>query len=261
MEASQFDALFRSLVSHASRRELLAALAGASLSLASREDSGAAKPGKCKPGCGACATCKRGDCKKTDGKKRCKRGKCRPKADGIACGSGKSCQAGTCVCPAGTELCGGRCLVLCVPPQQRDPSSCLCCGAVDAPCASEADCCPELCCQGGTCRIMCFSDRELKSNLASVDPLDMLARVRELPITTWNYTSEDPAIRHIGPMAQDFAAAFGVGADNRRIHPIDGQGVALAAVQGLATELKQLREENAALLARVAALERERGTS
>jgi hypothetical protein len=48
--------------------------------------------------------------------------------------------------------------------------------------------------------------------------------VRELPITTWNYTSDTPSIRHIGPMTQDFSALFGVGADDLHIHPLDGQG-------------------------------------
>jgi hypothetical protein len=108
---------------------------------------------------------------------------------------------------------------------------------------------------GVGCCVFAPSDRALKANLASIDPVDMLARVRELPITTWNYTTDDPAIRHIGPMAQDFAASFGVGADDRYIHLIDGQGVALAAIQGLAAELERLRSENATLAARLAALE------
>lgn len=86
----------------------------------------------------------------------------------------------------------------------------------------------------------------------------MLARVRTLPISTWNYTSDDASIRHIGPMAQDFAAAFGVGVDDRHIHPVDGQGVALAAIQGLVAELDRLRDENAALAGRITALEQPR---
>jgi hypothetical protein len=56
-------------------------------------------------------------------------------------------------------------------------------------------------------------------------------------------------------MAQDFAAAFHVGDDDRRIHVVDGQGVALAAIQGLTQELRALRAENATLAARVAELE------
>ena len=50
------------------------------------------------------------------------------------------------------------------------------------------------------------SDRALKTNFGSVDAADMLERVRSLPISTWNYTSDDASIRHIGPMAQDFTA-------------------------------------------------------
>ena len=99
------------------------------------------------------------------------------------------------------------------------------------------------------------SDRNLKTNIASIDPVDMLERVRALPITTWNYISDDVSIRHIGPMAQDFAALFAVGADDRHIHSIDGQGVALAAIQGLWSELAQVREENAHLAARLERLE------
>jgi hypothetical protein len=127
------------------------------------------------------------------------------------------------------------------------------------PCNDEGDCFSFEDCESGVCidQEIPVSDRALKTNIASVDPGDMLARVRELPIATWNYTSDDPAIRHIGPMAQDFVATFGVGADDRHIHPIDGQGVALAAIQGLAAELQRLRTENAALAARLGALERQ----
>jgi hypothetical protein len=97
------------------------------------------------------------------------------------------------------------------------------------------------------------SDRALKANFGTVDPADMLERVRELPISTWNYTSDDASIRHIGPMAQDFAALFGVGADDRHIHPLDGQGVALAAIQALAAQIETLRTEQATLASRLAA--------
>lgn len=129
-----------------------------------------------------------------------------------------------------------------------------CCRALGSSCTGEFDCCGGFCCND-ECVEVCFSDRALKANFGSVDAADMLARVRELPISTWNYTSDDAAVRHIGPMAQDFAASFGVGADDRHIHPIDGQGVALAAIQGIITELDALRTENARLAERVAALE------
>lgn len=137
----------------------------------------------------------------------------------------------------------------------------VCCKTKGKPCADERDCCEGLGCCGAigelVCSAMCASDRAIKANFGSVDPADMLERVRELPISTWNYTSDDPAVRHIGPMAQDFAATFGVGADDRHIHPLDGQGVSLAAIQALAAELQHVRTENATLAARVTALERE----
>jgi hypothetical protein len=81
------------------------------------------------------------------------------------------------------------------------------------------------------------SDRDLKSGFGEVDVDEVLAAVRQLPITTWSY-KDDPEVRHIGPMAQDFAAAFGVGGDDRRIHRVDASGVALAAIQALAARLE-----------------------
>jgi hypothetical protein len=133
----------------------------------------------------------------------------------------------------------------------------VCCKTRGKPCGDERDCCDGLGCCGSplVCSPTCLSDRTKKANFGSVDPVDMLARVRALPITTWNYTSDDPSIRHIGPMAQDFAALFGVGADDRHIHPLDAQGVALAAIQGLLAEIQTMQADNAHLAARVAALE------
>ena len=54
-----------------------------------------------------------------------------------------------------------------------------------------------------------------------------------IPISTWYYRSQNPSIRHIGPMAQDFHAAFKVGQDDRYISTVDENGVALAAIQEL----------------------------
>jgi hypothetical protein len=134
-----------------------------------------------------------------------------------------------------------------------------CCKRQGKPCTSDPNCCTGLLCCGSpqVCSEVCLSDRNLKANFATVDPADMLARVQRLPISTWSYTHDDPAIRHIGPMAQDIAALFAVGGDDRRIHPIDGQGIALAAIQALAGRIEALQAENARLAARVAALERE----
>jgi hypothetical protein len=95
-----------------------------------------------------------------------------------------------------------------------------------------------------------FSDRALKENFGPVDPSAVLEAVRQIPIETWNYTKDDASVRHIGPMAQDFAAAFGVGNDDRMIMAVDANGVCLAAIQALAARVEALEAELAA--ARVA---------
>jgi len=92
------------------------------------------------------------------------------------------------------------------------------------------------------------SDRNLKDNVASLDDAAILAKVAQLPVSRWSYIGEGK-VRHIGPMAQDFYAAFGVGEDDRHITAIDEDGVALAAI-------KALRAENRSLAKRDSALER-----
>jgi trimeric autotransporter adhesin len=82
------------------------------------------------------------------------------------------------------------------------------------------------------------SDRNQKECFQAVDPGEVLARVAALPITAWSY-KEDRDTRHIGPMAQDFHAAFGVGPDDKHITTVDADGVALAAIQGLNQKLER----------------------
>jgi hypothetical protein len=136
-----------------------------------------------------------------------------------------------------------------------DPQT-FCCVDNGAPCQQDGDCCgPSVCSTTEKICLGLISDRAAKANFGSVDPADMLERVRSLPITTWNYRSDDPSVRHIGPMAQDFTTAFGVGGDDRTIHPMDGQGVALAAIQGLAGQVAALQAEQQRLTEQIAALE------
>jgi hypothetical protein len=99
-----------------------------------------------------------------------------------------------------------------------------------------------------------LSDRGLKANFAAVDGRNLLERLAGVPVTTWNYKSQDAAIRHIGPMAQDFYAAFGVGEDDTHITTVDADGVALAAIQGLYEQNKALEAENAQLKAQLGSL-------
>jgi hypothetical protein len=106
------------------------------------------------------------------------------------------------------------------------------------------------------------SDRNAKENFAPINAREVLAKVARLPISEWQYR-EQPGTRHIGPMAQDFRAAFEVGRDEKHITSVDADGVALAAIQGLhelvrekETELGRLKSENQSLAERLAALER-----
>ena len=92
------------------------------------------------------------------------------------------------------------------------------------------------------------SDRNAKEHFAPLDAQSILAKVAALPVTEWNYKTDRRAVRHIGPMAQDFHTAFGLdGKDDKHISVIDEGGVALAAIQGLNQELEQKQTEIAAL--------------
>jgi len=111
------------------------------------------------------------------------------------------------------------------------------------------------------------SDRALKENVTPVDGQEVLARLADVPIAAWNYKSQDPSVRHIGPMAQDFSAAFGVGEDDKHISTVDADGVALAAIQGLyqlaqdqKAEIAALKAENAAQQGQIAALQQQNAT-
>ncbi len=77
------------------------------------------------------------------------------------------------------------------------------------------------------------SDINVKRNIRPVDGKKILEKLDRLSISRWSYKTQDPDIEHIGPMAQDFYAAFGVGEDNRFITAIDADGVALAAIKSL----------------------------
>jgi hypothetical protein len=81
----------------------------------------------------------------------------------------------------------------------------------------------------------------------AVDGAEVLEKLAELPISTWNYKDDDPSVRHMGPMAQDFHAAFGLGDDDRVINMVDASGVAMVAIQALYRRIQALESELAAL--------------
>ena len=75
---------------------------------------------------------------------------------------------------------------------------------------------------------------------------EILAKLSRLPVTEWEYKSV-PSRRFIGPMAQDFHAAFRLGSDDKTIGMLDSDGVMYAAIQGLVEELKDRDKEIAEL--------------
>ena len=85
----------------------------------------------------------------------------------------------------------------------------------------------------------CTSDRATKSGFTDIEPRDVLASLIAMPIAQWRWQGEAEAVRHIGPTAQDFRAAFGLGYDDKTIALVDSEGVALAAIKGLNTKLEE----------------------
>ena len=92
----------------------------------------------------------------------------------------------------------------------------------------------------------CASSRTLKENYLAVDGEDVLRRMRSVPVTTWSMIGADPGVRHLGPVAEDFWDAFGLGLGRTAIGLGDIDGVNFIAVQALearTTQLRQAQEE------------------
>jgi hypothetical protein len=105
------------------------------------------------------------------------------------------------------------------------------------------------------------SSREVKHGITSVDGQELLKKLDELEIAEWRY-NHTPEGRHIGPMAEDWHATFGLGTNNKGVAPRDMAGVALAAIQSLRHEnrnalaaIQSLRHENRDLQERIKHLE------
>ncbi|TMQ23527.1 MAG: hypothetical protein E6J90_10365 [Deltaproteobacteria bacterium] len=133
-------------------------------------------------------------------------------------------------------------------------------------CQAQCDWETEWCCtcdvtNGGNCMTCCQlfpSDRNIKANFEPVHGDDVLDRLATIPITRWNYKADGPDVKHVGPMAQDFHAAFGLGSTDKAISVVDASGIALAAIQSLnrkvealAAESAELHKENRALRAEI----------
>ena len=108
-----------------------------------------------------------------------------------------------------------------------------------------------------------ISDRNRKENFLDITGEDVLVKLRGVPVTTWNYKTQDASIRHMGPVAQDFAAAFGLGENTLLINTIDIDGVNMAGVKALdlrtvaqQQRIEKLETENAELRSRLERLEK-----
>ena len=89
----------------------------------------------------------------------------------------------------------------------------------------------------------CTSSRTTKQNFMLVDGNDVLSRLRNVPVSTWNYIAEDNKVRHMGPMAEDFFDAFKLGGSDKSIGIQDLTGVSLAAIKALDERTVQLQQK------------------
>jgi len=205
-------------------------------------------------------------------------------ADGSACMEGRTLCSGKCVnvqndpqncgscgtkCTGATPYCEGTCK----PNPCFDGGACpngFCCGSTC--CVVGQICCrdqgpvegPPQChtptmenptCPQG-CAPLCKSDRNIKQNIVPVDSRAVLETLSTVPVSTWSY-KDDPKTTHMGPMAQDLHAAFGLGSTDKAYNPIDAHGIEMASIQALHDLLKEqsaridkLEKQNAELLDR-----------
>lgn len=101
----------------------------------------------------------------------------------------------------------------------------------------------------------CTSDRNAKENFRSVDVVQVLEQLSAMPVTTWSMKGDAKATPHLGPTAQDFYIAFGLGDSDTAINTVDAQGVALAAIQGLHQLVQNQQAHIESLEARLEELE------
>ena len=119
------------------------------------------------------------------------------------------------------------------------------------------------------------SDSTKKTNFSIISSEDVLSKLTAIPVKKWSYISQTPEgsiqldkvtgkriqwydkpVYHIGPMAQDFYAAFGLGIDDTGIASVDLDGVNMVAIQALAKENEEMRSLIIDLRTRVNELER-----
>ena len=99
------------------------------------------------------------------------------------------------------------------------------------------------------------SGRQFKENVVPLESRQILGQLEDLSLSSWNYKVDPDRVRHVGPMAEDFYAAFGLGWDDQHLSPRDLAAVALAAVQGVNEVVQERDTQIAGLEQRIAELE------
>ena len=87
------------------------------------------------------------------------------------------------------------------------------------------------------------SSRTLKNQFVSLDASTILAKLAALDIQQWTYIDR-PEEKHVGPVAEDFYAAFGLGQGDQNISTIDADGIMMLALQALQDENEELKNKN-----------------
>ena len=88
------------------------------------------------------------------------------------------------------------------------------------------------------------ADTAAVAQTEAVNGYQVLETVAALPVSTWRYLWEPEQVRHIGPMAQDWHAAFDFHHENTGVIPlVDANGIALVCIQALTRRLDELTAE------------------
>lgn len=98
------------------------------------------------------------------------------------------------------------------------------------------------------------SDLNMKESIQDLAYSEILKSVIEMPVYEWQYKGQDR--RYIGPMAQDFHKAFGLGNDDTTIAAIDADGVALAAIKAQQEIIEEQKKEINSLKQKVGELDK-----
>ena len=87
-----------------------------------------------------------------------------------------------------------------------------------------------------------YCDKNMKENFEPVDGEWILGKIKNMPITKWNYKKTDPNEKYIGPISQDFHAAFHLnGTDSLGINSISIDGVNMAAIKALEKRTSEMK--------------------